>query len=128
MLHHTGHGEPHYDLMLERGNVSSLWTFRSPVWPVSSRTLLTELADHRLAYLDYEGTISGARGEVRRIEAGDYYGWRKSDSKRVEISLDLAVRERDGRPMRVRSQIFRLARDASGVWSIEPVSRADNHH
>lgn len=28
------------------------------------------IADHRLAYLEYEGPISGGRGTVRRIDAG----------------------------------------------------------
>jgi hypothetical protein len=31
-----------------------------------------ELAEHRLAYLDLEGSLSGDRGEVQRWERGDY--------------------------------------------------------
>jgi hypothetical protein len=30
------------------------------------------LPDHRLAYLDYEGPVSSGRGEVKRIDRGDY--------------------------------------------------------
>jgi hypothetical protein len=30
------------------------------------------LPDHRLAYLDYEGPVSGDRGQVKRIDRGDY--------------------------------------------------------
>lgn len=30
------------------------------------------LADHRLAYLNYEGPVSGHRGSVRRFDKGEY--------------------------------------------------------
>ena len=30
------------------------------------------IADHRLAYLEYEGPVSGNRGCVRRLDAGQY--------------------------------------------------------
>jgi hypothetical protein len=30
------------------------------------------LADHRLAYLDYEGPVSGDRGSVRQLDAGTF--------------------------------------------------------
>jgi hypothetical protein len=30
------------------------------------------LADHRLAYLDYEGPVSGDRGIVRRLDTGTF--------------------------------------------------------
>jgi hypothetical protein len=39
----------------------------------SSNTIEAErLADHRLAYLDYEGPVTGNRGNVRRIDVGTY--------------------------------------------------------
>lgn len=31
-----------------------------------------KLADHRLAYLDYEGPISKNRGQVKRVDKGSY--------------------------------------------------------
>lgn len=31
-----------------------------------------QLADHRLAYLEYEGPVSGNRGQVTRWDAGQY--------------------------------------------------------
>jgi hypothetical protein len=31
------------------------------------------IADHRLAYLEYEGPISGGRGTVRRLDGGSYF-------------------------------------------------------
>lgn len=69
MLHHTGHGEPHFDLLVE-SPAGPLVTLRLPAWPVCSRLTFERLPDHRAIYLDYEGPISGNRGEVRRVEAG----------------------------------------------------------
>ena len=31
-----------------------------------------QLADHRVAYLDFEGPLSGGRGAVRRLDAGSF--------------------------------------------------------
>ncbi|HUE74229.1 MAG TPA: DNA polymerase ligase N-terminal domain-containing protein [Pirellulaceae bacterium] len=62
---------PHFDLMLEGG--AALRTFALPHWPAAGETVPCEqLADHRLAYLDYEGPISGGRGHVTRHESGEY--------------------------------------------------------
>ena len=36
------------------------------------RCVATRLPDHRLAYLEYEGPVSGNRGVVRRIDSGKY--------------------------------------------------------
>ena len=30
------------------------------------------IGDHRAAYLDYEGEVSGGRGSVRRVDGGNY--------------------------------------------------------
>jgi DNA polymerase ligase (LigD)-like protein len=67
-----GHDRPsHFDLMLEAG--SALLTFALPRWPAEDEAIACEqLADHRLAYLDYEGPIAGGRGAVTRHESGDY--------------------------------------------------------
>ena len=72
VLHHVGHGTPHFDLMLERDGDGPLRTFRVAAWPVVSRQQLTPLADHRRAYLDYEGDVGRGRGSVRRVEAGTF--------------------------------------------------------
>ena len=70
VLHHVGHGEPHYDLMLERDADGPLETYRVAAWPVVGRERLTPLADHRRVYLTYEGEVGGGRGSVRRVDAG----------------------------------------------------------
>ena len=68
--HHTGSGDAHFDLMFETTPGSALATWRSSEWPVTSKSILTPIADHRREYLDYEGPISGNRGRVRRIARG----------------------------------------------------------
>lgn len=57
--------------MLEDLGVLRTWALASEprgCQPIAA----TELADHRLAYLDYEGAISGGRGSVVRWDAGTY--------------------------------------------------------
>ena len=70
VLHHAGHGEPHYDLMLDVSPDSDLRTWRVYHWPPMAMTRVVRLSDHRRRYLTYEGPISGGRGEVRRVERG----------------------------------------------------------
>ena len=70
VLHHTGVGEAHFDVMFERAAGSALTTFRVLCWPVRGRVAAKRLADHRAAYLEYEGPVSGGRGEIQRVESG----------------------------------------------------------
>lgn len=64
---------PHFDLLLECGDVLKSW--RLLAGPTPGVTVPAEPnADHRLAYLDYEGEVSGGRGTVRRVAAGEYHG------------------------------------------------------
>ena len=71
VLRHTGHGSDHFDLMIESDPAAEgLATWRASEWPLSDGTALTPLGPHRRAYLDYEGPVSGGRGEVRRVAAG----------------------------------------------------------
>jgi hypothetical protein len=68
----AGHSRPsHFDLMFERG--AALRTWACSAIPVSGQEMPAEkLADHRLAYLDYEGEVSQGRGSVARVVAGEY--------------------------------------------------------
>jgi hypothetical protein len=72
VLRHEGIEDPHFDLMIETTPGSPLATWRSPEWPITQPTVLTQLPDHRRDYLEYEGPISGNRGHVLRIAAGAY--------------------------------------------------------
>jgi hypothetical protein len=66
----------HWDLCLDRGETLATWqVLRDPrttpdktthSWPAR------RLADHRRVYLEYEGPISGDRGNVRRVDQGTW--------------------------------------------------------
>ena len=75
ILRHEGSAEykpgVHWDLMLERDGRLRTWALAE--LPAADREIDAErLPDHRLAYLDYEGPVSGNRGTVRRIDAGQF--------------------------------------------------------
>lgn len=61
----------HWDFMLEHGAALRTWRIlQSPDTPGSIEA--EPLPDHRLAYLDYEGPVSGNRGSVTRWDWGEY--------------------------------------------------------
>ncbi len=63
------HPVRHWDLMLEAGDGLRTWRLDRP--PTPGQVVLAEpIADHRKAYLDYEGPVSGGRGRVVRWDAG----------------------------------------------------------
>lgn len=71
ILHHTQSDGEHWDLMLEEGEVLLTWRLSAdPTVSGSNRIAAERVADHRPAYLTYEGELSGGRGFVRRIESG----------------------------------------------------------
>ena len=61
---HTTGGASHYDLMLEAGGALATWRLRRlpTVMKPGGSMPAQALPDHRLAYLSYEGEISGGRG------------------------------------------------------------------
>ncbi len=61
----------HWDFMVEQGETLRTWALAEE--PTPNRCIAAEsLADHRLAYLDYEGPIAGNRGYVTRWDRGEY--------------------------------------------------------
>jgi len=74
ILQHVGYGLRHFDFLLEAGQSLASWQFEdNPAeLPPGCSMTGTQLADHRLEYLTYEGPISAGRGEVRRLEQGRY--------------------------------------------------------
>ena len=59
--------------MLESDGVLRTWALAEMPRIVARRPIDAEgLADHRLAYLDYEGPVSGERGSVGRVDAGTF--------------------------------------------------------
>jgi hypothetical protein len=85
LLEHRWNGV-HWDVMLELGDALRTWAIDSPI--ESGKDLTARLLpDHRLAYLDYEGPVSGDRGEVRRVAQGTYEVGQWSEN-RVELTLE----------------------------------------
>lgn len=70
LLEHVWNGT-HWDLMLEAEGVLRTWAIDAPIL-AGVELPAQALPDHRMTYLDYEGEISGGRGTVRRIDAGQY--------------------------------------------------------
>ena len=83
------HDDPrglHWDLMLETGSVLATWALplppnRNHEFPAQS------LADHRAAYLDYEGPVSNGRGKVVRWDTGTYQLIEQTDGR---LTLNLS--------------------------------------
>jgi len=71
---HSGYGPAHYDLMLRSGEALATWQLpRPPAGMKQGESMpARRLADHRLAYLTYEGPVSRGRGEVARHDDGSY--------------------------------------------------------
>ncbi len=63
----------HFDWMFEVGEELLTWACEEWLSPTdASDAAALHLPPHRLAYLDYEGEVSGDRGTVRRVEAGTH--------------------------------------------------------
>lgn len=61
----------HWDFMLEQQGSLRTWRLRQP--PAAGLVLEAEpLPAHRIAYLDYEGPVSGDRGTVQRWDRGEF--------------------------------------------------------
>ena len=75
----------HYDLMLEHEEKLLTWAL-AELPQANLNVLATQLPDHRLAYLDYEGPVSGDRGEVRRVDEGTF-DWIEHGDSQIRILL-----------------------------------------
>jgi hypothetical protein len=96
----------HWDLMFEAGGTLRTWALEAePTAGIAIGAL--ELPDHRLAYLDYEGPVSGDRGVVSRWDEGRYETIeRDADHWRVRLAGSRVVGE------------ARLARLDAQRWSV----------
>jgi hypothetical protein len=98
LLEHD-HPHLHLDLMFEVGAV--LWTWQLASLPEKSIPVQARrIFDHRLLYLDYEGPISGNRGQVRRLDRG-VYEW-------LEQAPDRLVAQLDGNHLSGRLELFQV--------------------
>jgi hypothetical protein len=65
----------------------SLRTWRLAVPPLQGQLVpATGIGDHRLAYLHYEGPVSGGRGQVRRWDGGNFE-WVEQNERLVVVRL-----------------------------------------
>jgi len=93
--------------MIQRSAGGTLVTFRVQERidrPGVGRFVAERLPDHRSAYLDYEGPVSGGRGTVRRVAAGEL----------EVVRDDPDTFECRGQLGEVRGAAFRGARGAEG--------------
>ena len=112
ILHHTGFGREHWDLMLE--SPGALWTWKlsqDPTTGVGKVIEAVKIGDHRKHYLDYEGPLSGNRGQVSRTDHGEMV-WIADDENTVTAKLT-------GRHL---VDTYRLVRVAGDQWRFESAS------
>jgi hypothetical protein len=84
LLEHD-HPHLHWDLMLEAAGSLRTWRLAAP--PTAEPVVPgVALRDHRLAYLTYEGPLSGGRGQVRQWDAG-VFEWIDDNERVVTIRL-----------------------------------------
>jgi hypothetical protein len=100
------HPKLHWDFMLEQEG--ALRTWRLAQEPDSSDSIEAEqLADHRIAYLDYEGPVSGGRGEVRCWDRGHF--------EVIEWTTSRLVTRLSGTRLKGIASLDRV--DAGSAWS-----------
>ncbi len=68
-----GERRDHFDWLFEGHTALATWAVGRwlPADSIAWQSVI-RLPDHRPVYLDYEGEISGQRGWVSRVEAGEY--------------------------------------------------------
>jgi hypothetical protein len=110
ILTHT-HPFQHWDLLLEQADNLRAWRLLDR--PDTTDSISAEpLPDHRKAYLEYEGPVSGDRGEVTQWDKGEYTLIQQT-SECVTFSLAGVRLIGD----------YTLAMDApTGIWHFRPAS------
>jgi len=76
----------HWDLMLEAGQGLRSWRLAETPRP-GAGVSAEAIGDHRKLYLDYEGPVSGNRGQVKRWDAGTF-SWQDDTADRVVVRLN----------------------------------------
>lgn len=125
LLHELPDGTSHVDWMIARDQAGRepLISFRLPrridELKPGQRMAAERIADHRPAYLDYEGAVSDKRGTVRRVAWGTVVSEHRQGS-----SWDLEIRWEDrGDGMSIRQRL-RLAPLEDGGMAWEAVCEA----
>ena len=70
VLRHEGIDQPHFDFLFETAPGSMLQTWRLNAWPIMEAQEAQRIRDHRPAFLTYQGSLTGDRGHVVRVDEG----------------------------------------------------------
>jgi hypothetical protein len=109
ILHHKLPDGEHWDLMLEQGDTLATWRLPSPpTGPPAAPLEATRIGNHRKHYLDYEGPVSGGRGEVAQFDRGHYQAIERDD--------DRWLIEFDGAVLSGRFALTRVAGEPADRW------------
>jgi hypothetical protein len=97
--------ERHWDFMLEAGGALRTWKLEAPP-QAGLEIAATASFDHRLVYLDYEGPVSGNRGQVTAWDRGTY-------DEQPDSRADCATIHLNGQKLR---GTVSLEKNPSGAW------------
>lgn len=123
LLEHVQDSGRHWDLMFEGGLMLVTWQLmQNPIagagvtetGPVFAR----RLADHRRAYLDYQGEISGDRGSVTRLDQGRFFLIGKQPGRLI---LDMRGQHLAGKYELIKSTDKEHSR-GSEIWQFACIS------
>ncbi|MCE5269456.1 MAG: hypothetical protein LLG00_16390 [Planctomycetaceae bacterium] len=84
VLQHSTADGVHFDFMLEAGSTLKTWSLDEQP-SLGAEIDCRCLPDHRLAYLDYEGPVSGNRGIVARWDHGTYEAVCQTDDRWIVV-------------------------------------------
>jgi len=116
VLHkHSDYGPTHWDLMLETGDGLATWRVSVDLLgelPDGERVDAIRIHDHRKAYLDYSGPVSGDRGRVDLQDSGSLSVLSESD--------DLWTFELRGSALGGKFELRRVSEE-SGAWILQRV-------
>ena len=109
----------HWDWMFEAAESLATWAVER--LPTDGSDVAAErLPDHRKAYLDYEGPISGGRGDVRRWDEGEFSGELPGAEGLSQTPAGGAVVQLVGRRLRgeltIHSSEGAASAESSGGW------------
>lgn len=105
--------------MFERGGVLQTWASEVCDFMPSSllghpiELLVIKLDDHRIDYLDYEGKISGERGDVQRVAGGFFQAFQDDANKKIfhldvgsrsDLIVELNAKSNDGWTMMLQAK------------------------
>ncbi len=85
VLQHETHTGVHWDFMLEDEGGLLTWALSAEPQPAEIQPAKA-LPPHRPIYLDYEGPISGNRGQVRQWDRGEFR-WLSRSGSLLEVVL-----------------------------------------